>query len=327
MRVLLTGAAGYIGSHAAREFLARGHEVWVYDNLSTGHRSAVPPQCLIVGDLRDCDALERALVGRHIDTVVHFAAMTLVSESSSRHHLYYQNNVVGSLALMELMRRYGISRFVFSSTCAIYGTPSQVPITEDCVQSPINPYGCTKLAVERALRDYAVAYGWSVAILRYFNAAGASRDGSLGEDHDPETHLIPLVIQAALGRRPGIEIFGTDYRTPDGTCVRDYVHVEDLADAHVRALQRVTPGRPLICNLGTGRGYSVREVIATVEEVTGRWVPVREGERRPDDPPVLVASGQRARELLGWEPRYTDLQVIVRTALNWYRRHPQGYAA
>jgi UDP-glucose-4-epimerase GalE len=321
MRLLLTGGAGYIGSHTAREFLARGHEVWVYDNLSTGHRAFAPAGRLIVGELTDPAALERALADNRIEGVIHFAALALVGESCRDPGRYYQNNVVGTLTLMEAMRRQHIGQFVFSSTCATYGVPQTVPITEDEPQKPINPYGRTKLAIEMALRDYAESYGWGVALLRYFNAAGASRDSTLGEDHDPETHLIPLVIQAVLGQRPQVEILGTDYPTPDGTCIRDYIHVEDLADAHVRALERLTPGRPLICNLGTGQGHSVREVIRAVEEVSGKAVPCREAARRPGDPPLLVAAARRARDLLGWEPRSSDLRFIVETAWKWHARH------
>jgi UDP-glucose-4-epimerase GalE len=325
MRVLVTGGAGYIGSHTTRRLLDQGHQVWVYDNLSAGHEAAVPRGRLLVGDLRDAGRLEHALAANRIEAVVHFAALALVGESVRDPSRYYLNNLVGSLDLVEAMRRQGVDRIVFSSTCATYGVPARVPITEEVPQQPINPYGHSKLAVEFVLRDHAIAYGWKVAVLRYFNAAGAHPDGSLGEDHDPETHLIPLVIRAAAGQGPGVELFGTDYPTPDGTCVRDYVHVDDLAEAHELALRRLSPGRPLICNLGTGRGYSVREVIRAVEEVTGLRVPVREAPRRPGDPPALVASALRARELLGWEPRYKDLRGIVETAWNWHRRHPRGY--
>lgn len=326
MRVLITGGAGYIGSHTARAFAAAGHEVWAYDNLSAGHRAAVPPGRLLVGELADEAALDRALADNRIEAVIHFAALALVGESVRHPERYYRNNVVGSLSLMEAMRRQGIGRIVFSSTCATYGVPREVPLTEDSPQNPINPYGNTKLAVELALRDYAAAHGWGVAILRYFNAAGASADGMLGEDHDPESHLIPLVIRAVLGQGPPVEVFGTDYPTPDGTCVRDYVHVEDLADAHLRALERLTPAQPLVCNLGTGRGHSVREVLRAVAEVAGRPVPSRESPRRPGDPPALVACARRAEELLGWRPRYTELRAIVETAWNWHRRNPDGFA-
>jgi UDP-glucose 4-epimerase len=324
MRILVTGGAGYIGSFATRLFRERGHPVWVIDNLTAGHRQACA-DALIVGDLADTALLDRILGEQKIEAVVHFAALALVGESVRQPARYYHNNLSCTLGLMELMRKHGIWRFVFSSTCATYGTPQNVPITEDEPQKPINPYGNSKLAVELALKDYAAAYGWGVALLRYFNAAGASRDGSLGEDHDPETHLIPLVIQAALGQRPAIEVFGTDYPTPDGTCIRDYVHVEDLVEAHLLALERLTPGQSIICNLGTGRGNSVREVIRAVEEVSGRSVPVREGPRRAGDPPALVATAARAKELLNWEPRYADIGAIVETAWKWHSKHPEGY--
>jgi UDP-glucose-4-epimerase GalE len=327
MRVLITGGAGYIGSFAVRRFLAAGHDVLVYDNLSAGHREAVPADRLVVGELSDVALLERVLSENRIEAVVHFAALAQVGESVRDPARYYRTNFACTLGLMDLMRRHGVGRFVFSSTCATYGNPTQVPITEDEPQKPINPYGNSKLAVELALRDHARAYGWGVALLRYFNAAGASPDGRDGEDHDPETHLIPLVIQAALGLRPRIDVFGTDYPTPDGTCVRDYVHVDDLADAHLLALERLRSGEELACNLGTGRGYSVREVIRAVEEVSGRKVPVQEAARRPGDPPALVASAERARRLLDWTPRYNELRAITQTAWKWHSSHPQGYKA
>lgn len=325
MRILITGGAGYIGSHAVRLFLSRGHDVHVYDNLAMGHRAAVPPDRLIVGDLAEPARLDQALVGHRIEAVVHFAALAYVGESVREPARYYQNNFTGTLNLLECLRRNRIARIVFSSTCATYGVPARVPITEDTPQHPINPYGRTKLAVEWALADYAAAYGLGYAALRYFNASGASPDGTIGEDHDPETHLIPLAIWAAMGRRPHIEMFGTDYPTPDGTCIRDYVHVDDLAEAHLLALERLEPGKGLHYNLGTGRGYSVREVIRTVEEVTGKQVPVKEGPRRPGDPPELVAASQKIQRELGWKPRYTELRPIVETAWNWHRTHPRGY--
>jgi UDP-glucose-4-epimerase GalE len=260
-----------------------------------------------------------------IEAVVHFAAFTYVGESVKDPRKYYQNNLVNTLNLMDSLRRQRINRFVFSSTAATYGTPQRVPMSEDEPQSPINPYGASKLAVERALADYAAAYNWGFAALRYFNASGAAADGSIGEDHDPETHLIPLVIFAAMGKRPHIEIFGTDYPTPDGTCIRDYIHVEDLAEAHLLALEKLQPGQGLHYNLGIGRGYSVREVIRTVEEVTGKTVPVKEGARRAGDPPALVASSDKIQRELGWRPEYTELRPIVETAWNWHRTHPRGY--
>src|SRR6266545_2248802 len=325
MRILVTGGAGYIGSHAVRLFLARGHDVWVYDNLSVGHRAAVPAERLIQADLGEVHRLDHAIVDRRIEAVVHFAAWTYVGDSVKDPGRYYQNNLVNTLNLMECLRRHRVGRFVFSSTAATYGVPAQVPIPEDTPQQPINPYGASKLAVERALADYAKAYQWGFAALRYFNASGASADGTIGEDHSPETHLIPLVIQAAVGKRAHIEIFGTDYPTPDGTCVRDYVHVDDLAEAHLLALEKLVPGKEMRYNLGIGRGYSVREVIRTVEEVTGKKVPVKEGPRREGDPPVLVASSEKIQSDLRWQPRYTELRPIVETAWNWHSKHPRGY--
>ncbi len=325
MRILVTGGAGYIGSHTVKLLLDRGHDVWVIDSLVYGHRAAVPAERLIVADLADAAAVDHALIAHRIEAVVHFAAFAYVGESVTQPAKYYQNNLVNTLGLLDLCRRHGVGRFVFSSTCATYGVPVKVPITEDNPQRPINPYGHTKLAVEYALADYAGAYGLGYAALRYFNAAGAAPDGSIGEDHNPETHLIPLVLQAALGQRPHIEVFGTDYPTPDGTCVRDYIHVDDLAEAHRLALETTEPGKGLCCNLGTGRGYSIREVIKTAEEVTGKKIPVKEGPRRPGDPPELVAAADLARERLGWKPRYPELGMILETAWNWHRTHPHGY--
>jgi UDP-glucose-4-epimerase GalE len=325
MRILVTGGAGYIGSHAVRFFLSRGHNVWVYDNLSYGHRAAVPAGRLIVGDLAEQPRLDQALVEHRIEAVVHFAASAYVGESVEQPAKYYQNNLVNTLHLLDAMRRLRIDRIVFSSTCATYGVPEKVPITEDEKQKPINPYGNTKLAVERALADYATAYNWGFAALRYFNAAGAGPDGDIGEDHDPETHLIPLILQAVMGQRPAITVFGDDYPTPDGTCIRDYIHVDDLAEAHLLALESLTPGRQMHYNLGTGKGYSVREVIRLAEEVTGKKVPMKQGSRRAGDPPALVASADKIRRELGWTPRSPDLRAILETAWNWHRRHPKGY--
>ncbi|HLN32353.1 MAG TPA: UDP-glucose 4-epimerase GalE [Gemmataceae bacterium] len=325
MRILVTGGAGYIGSHAVRLFLARGHDVWVYDSLAEGHRRAVPAERLIVGDLAEVARLDQALVQHRIEAVVHFAAYTYVGQSVRDPGKYYQNNLVNTLNLMECMRKQRIWRLVFSSTAATYGVPQKQPITEEELQQPINPYGNSKLAVERALADYAKAYTWGYAALRYFNAAGASADASIGEDHDPETHLIPLAIKAVLGQIPAIEVFGTDYPTPDGTCIRDYIHVDDLGEAHLLALERLEPGTGIRYNLGIGRGYSVREVIETVANVTGKPVPLKEGPRRAGDPPVLVASSERIRRELGWRPRYHELRSIVETAWHWHQSHPKGY--
>jgi UDP-glucose-4-epimerase GalE len=325
MRILVTGGAGYIGSHTVRLLLERGHEATVYDSLVFGHRQAVPADRLIVGDLRDADRLDHALVANRIDAVIHFAAFAFVGESVVDPAKYYQNNLVNTLTLMERMRRNGVKRMVFSSTCATYGAPERVPITEDLPQAPINPYGWTKLFIERALMDYASAYNWGFAALRYFNAAGASPKGDIGEDHVPETHLIPLVLQTILGQRPQIEIFGADYPTPDGTCVRDYIHVDDLATAHLLALGKLTDGAALKYNVGTGRGYSVREVIQAAERVTGKKVPVKESARRPGDPPELVASPAKIGKELGWRPRYLEIEPILETAWNWHRTHPNGF--
>lgn len=324
MRVLVTGGAGYIGSHTVRLLVAGGHDVTVLDSLVYGHRAAVPEGRLTVGDLGDPAVLDQVLPGA--DAVVHFAAFAYVGESVRDPAKYYANNLVGSLALLDGCRRHGVQKFVFSSTCATYGVPDRVPITEDQTQAPVNPYGNTKLAFERALADYAGAYPFGYCALRYFNASGASPDGGIGEDHDPETHLIPLVFEAATGKRPHVEVFGTDYPTPDGTCVRDYIHVDDLAAAHILALDKLGPGVGLRYNVGTGRGYSVREVIRTAEAVTGLTVPVREGPRRPGDPPELVADAGKIRRELGWSPKYAELRPILETAWRWHQSHPNGYA-
>lgn len=326
MRILVTGGAGYIGSHTVKLLLSRGHDVRVYDSLVFGHRGAVPADRLIVADLADAAALDHALLIHRIEAVVHFAAFAFVGESVTQPAKYWQNNLVNSVSLLDHCRRHGVSRFVFSSTCATYGIPERMPMTEETPQKPINPYGHTKLAVERVLADFASAYGMGYAALRYFNAAGAAPDGTIGEDHHPETHLIPLVLQVALGQRPHIEVFGTDYPTPDGTCIRDYIHVDDLADAHLRALERIEPGKGLCLNLGTGKGHSNREVIRTAERVTGKPIAVKDGPRRAGDPPELVAAADMAREILGWKPRYPELQTIIETAWNWHRTHPRCYA-
>lgn len=327
MRILVTGGAGYIGSHTVKLLLARGHTVTVFDNLSAGHRQAVPKDCLVVGDLKDVDHLDQVMVVNQIEAVVHFAASAYVGESVTNPAKYYQNNLLNSLNLLERVRRLGIPRFVFSSTCATYGIPSRVPIDENEPQRPINPYGNTKLAFEQMLADYASAYPLGVIGLRYFNASGAAADGTLGEDHAIETHLIPLVLQVALGQRSHIEIFGTDYPTPDGTCIRDYIHVDDLALAHLLALEAIEPGRCRFFNVGIGTGSSVREVIRTAEEVTGRPIAVKEAPRRPGDPPALVAASDRIRKELGWQPTYTTLRPIIETAWNWHKNHPKGFAS
>jgi len=325
MKVLVTGGAGYVGSHAVRALLQAGHQVWVYDNLSCGHAASVPEGELIVADLADQQRLEAELSDKRIDAVLHFAALALVGESVTNPAIYYQNNVVGTLKLLEAMRKTGVWRLVFSSTTATYGVPEQIPITEQERQDPINPYGFTKLVIEHAMADYATAYGMGYAALRYFNASGAASDSSIGEDHKPESHLIPLVLKVALGQREQIAIFGTDYPTPDGTCIRDYVHVEDLASAHVKALERLRIGSGLKLNLGTGHGQSVRQVIEACCKVSGVSIRVSEEDRRPGDPPELVADSTLAQKTLEWTPRYTDIESIVQTAWAWHSTHPAGF--
>jgi UDP-glucose 4-epimerase len=325
MRVLVIGGAGYIGSHTVRLLNQTEHEVWVYDNLSMGHRASVPAEQLIVGELADTKLLEQTLRDKNIDAVMHFAAFTEVGESMLAPAKYYQNNVIATLGLFESMRQLGVHRFVFSSTTATYGQPERIPIAEDTPQIPINPYGFTKLVVERALKDYARAYGFAGAALRYFNAAGAASDGSIGENHKPESHLIPLVLQVALGQRERIHVFGDDYPTPDGTCIRDYVHVEDLAAAHLAALERLEEGKVIEVNLGSGVGYSVMQVINACRKVSGQSIPVVNSPRRAGDPAKLIADSALAKTLLDWQPKYTTIEQIVETAWNWHRSHPNGY--
>ena len=325
MKILVVGGAGYIGSHTVRRLNQQGHQVLVFDNLCTGHRQAVPTGQLIVGELAQVDDLSRVLRENEIEAVFHFAAFALVGESVTDPASYYQNNVAGTLNLLDAMRSSDVSQIVFSSTTATYGTPQQLPITEQEPQNPINPYGFSKLVIERVLDDYASAYGMAYAALRYFNAAGASPDGDLGEDHTPESHLIPILLQVALGQRENVTLFGEDYPTPDGTCIRDYIHVDDLADAHLLALDRLNPGTGLKLNLGSGSGYSVKEILDMCRQVTGHAIPATIGPRRAGDPPELVADASRARDLLDWSPRYSDLRTIVETAWHWHRAHPTGY--
>ena len=317
--VLVTGGAGYIGSHACKVLARVGYRPVVFDDLSRGHREAVRWGPLVEGNLAERGKLAAALDRHRVSVVMHFAAYAYVGESVTDPALYYANNLGGSLALLESMREVGVGKIVFSSTCATYGTPAQVPIRETLPQLPVNPYGETKLAIERALHWYGEAYGLRWVSLRYFNAAGADPESEIGERHEPETHLVPLVLEAALGERPQIDIYGTDYPTPDGTAIRDYIHVQDLAEAHLRALERLSAGgQSAALNLGTGRGHSVREVIRAAEAVSGRSIPCRETARRPGDPPVLVADPGLAAELLGWRAQVSDLETIVRTALAWH---------
>jgi UDP-glucose-4-epimerase GalE len=326
MRVLVTGGAGYVGSHSAKLLAERGHEVTVVDNLAEGHRAAVGKLPLVVADLLDRERITTLIRDKRIEAVMHFAAFAYVGVSVTEPAKYYHNNIVGTLALLDAMRAGGVNRIVFSSTCATYGNPQRVPITEDHPQNPISPYGFTKLAIEHALADYSRAYDLGYAALRYFNASGAAADGTIGEDHDPETHLIPLVLQVALGQREYAEIFGTDYPTADGTCVRDYIHVDDLATAHLAALEKLKPGDELKLNLGTGQGASVKQVIDHCREVTGHSIPTREGPRRPGDPPELVADASAAKRALGWEAKHKDVRTIIESAWRWHSNHPRGYS-
>ncbi len=327
MKVLVIGGAGYVGSHTVRKLVRSGHEVFVYDNLSRGHRQSVKEGTFVQGELADRASLRRVLNEHAIDAVMHFAAFALVGESVAQPAIYYQNNVSAPLELLEAMRAEGVWRIVFSSTTATYGQPDKMPIAETTPQLPINPYGFTKLVFEHALTDYAQAYGFGCAALRYFNAAGASPEGDIGEDHDPESHLIPLVLQTALGQRARIGVFGEDYPTPDGTCIRDYIHVDDLADAHLKALDLLAAGSNLQLNLGTGRGQSVRQIIEACRKVTGHAIPTSVEERRPGDPAELVADSSLAQRVLGWKPKYTEIEAIVETAWRWHSSHPRGYAS
>jgi UDP-glucose 4-epimerase len=324
--VLVTGGAGYIGSHTARELSRRGYQVVVLDNLSKGHRASVAGVEFVEGDTADGGLLRSLFREREVRTVVHFAASSLVGESVLDPAAYYRNNVLGGISLLDAMASARVPCLVFSSTAAVYGEPREVPIPEDHPAVPSNPYGATKLALEGAMRWYGEAYGMKYAALRYFNAAGADPAGDIGEDHAPESHLIPLVLKAAMGLLPTLSVFGTDYPTPDGTCVRDYVHVNDLAEAHVLALEALAAGAPSgAYNLGNGNGYSVLEVIKAAESVTGQRVPVEYGPRRPGDPATLVASSKKAKRDLGWRPGFADLAAIIRTAWEWHRKHPQGF--
>ena len=323
--VLVPGGAGYIGSHFVRRLEKLGVEVVVLDNLSTGHRSAVQSPLETV-DLGDRPALARVFASYEPAAVVHFAAKCYVGESVQEPSKYYRENVIHTWNLLEAMREQGCRDIVFSSSAATYGEPRAIPITSDHVQLPINPYGRTKLHMEHMLQDYSRAYGMRYAALRYFNAAGAMPEEGLGEDHDPETHLIPLVLGVALGKRAEIQIFGKDYDTRDGTCVRDYIHVADLADAHVRALAKLQEGtREIACNLGTGDGYTVKELVELAREVTAHALPAEVVARRPGDPAQLVADGTKAREVLGWTPQRSNLEQILQDAWGFLRAHPQGY--
>lgn len=326
MRILVTGGAGYVGSHCVRALCEAGHAVVVFDNLAAGHAKAVDPRAtLVIGDLTDPVAVNRAMASVAFDAVMHFAAWLDVGESVRKPLTYYRNNVANTLNLLEAMQTHGVRRMVFSSTCATYGIPPRVPITEDMPQHPINPYGRTKLAIEWALADSAPAWGLGATALRYFNAAGAAADGTLGEDHNPEIHLIPLALQVVLGQRKDIRIFGTDYPTKDGTCIRDYIHVEDLASAHRLAIESQAEGQFRFYNVGTGRGVSVLEILEGIRKVTGHALPAVPSPRREGDPPELVADAGKILKELGWKARYLEISRTIETAWRWHRDHPQGY--
>ena len=325
MRVLVTGGAGYIGSVVTEQLIADGSQVFVYDNLSKGHREAVVPGAeLVEAELSDSSTLKQILHDRKIEAVIHMAASSLVGESVENPNKYYRNNVTAGLVLLDAMLACDVKRLVFSSTAATYGEPESQPIEESAATNPTNPYGETKLAFEHALKWYDSAYALRYASLRYFNAAGATEN--CGEDHDPETHIIPITLQAAAGKRPRVEIYGEDYPTPDGTCVRDYIHVIDLARAHIQALDALSEGSR-VYNLGCGgAGYSVQEVIKTARQVTGRDIPTNVGPRRPGDPATLVASSDKIKTELGWQPQFQDLGLIVESAWKWMLKHPDGYS-
>jgi UDP-glucose 4-epimerase len=325
MRILITGGAGYVGSACLRHLAAHGHEVVAYDNLARGHAAAVAGHRLVQGDIADTARLTATLQEVGAEAVMHFAALTYVGESAEKPDLYYRNNVDGTHSLLSAMRAAGVRRLLFSSTCAVYDATAAATLNETVPMGPISPYGRTKLAAEGMIRDFAAAYGLGFTLLRYFNAAGADPDGAHGEHHVPESHLIPLVLQTALGQRDSITIFGDDYPTPDGTCIRDYVHVSDLAAAHRLAIEATTAETAEVFNVGTGRGVSVKEVVAACERVSGRPVPREAAARRAGDPPRLVADPAKLRTRLGWEPQYADIERTVETAWRWHRDHPDGY--
>lgn len=328
MAILVCGGAGYIGSHTVHQLVAKGEQVVIVDNLATGHRAALNPAAKFYeGDIRDSFVLDRIFTENKIEAVIHFAANSLVGESMEKPLKYFNNNVYGMQVLLEAMVRHQVDKIVFSSTAAVYGEPKRVPILEDDETNPTNTYGETKRTMEKMMKWVSRADGIRYVSLRYFNAAGALDDGSIGEDHSPETHLIPLILQVPLKKRAAITVFGEDYATPDGTCVRDYIHVIDLADAHVLALDYLRQGGASdIFNLGNGQGFSVREMIAAAARATGESIAVEIGQRRAGDPAQLIASSEKARRVLGWKPQYTEVERIIRTAWSWHKSHPNGYA-
>ena len=327
MAILVCGGAGYIGSHAVHVLVEKGEQVVIVDNLQTGHRGALNPAAKFYeGDIRDAAVLDKIFTENKIEAVIHFAANSLVGESMEKPLLYFNNNVYGMQVLLEAMVRHGVDKIVFSSTAATYGEPKRVPIHEDDETKPTNTYGETKLTMEKMMKWVSRANGVRYVSLRYFNAAGALPDGSIGEDHKTETHLIPLILQVPTGRRDHITVFGDDYPTPDGTCLRDYIHVVDLADAHVLALEYLRKGGASdIFNLGNGQGFSVKEMIAAAEKATGRSIKVEIGARRAGDPAQLIASSEKARTVLGWKPQFTDVEQVIGTAWKWHESHPHGY--
>ena len=327
MSILVTGGAGYIGSHAVYQLIDRGNDVVVIDNLQTGHRKAVHPEAKFYeGDLRDRDFMQEVFSKEKIEGVIHFAANSLVGESMEKPLKYYDNNVYGTQVLLETMVAFDVPYIVFSSTAATYGEPEKVPITEDMPTNPTNTYGETKLAMEKMMKWCETAYGIRFVSLRYFNVAGARQTGEIGEDHNPETHLIPVVLETALGKREKIIIFGDDYPTADGTCIRDYIHVEDLIDAHILAFNYLRDGgKSDIFNLGSSQGFSVKEIVDMARKVTGKEIPAEIGPRRTGDPSVLIASSEKAKKVLGWNPVRTNIEQIITDAWNWHRNHPAGY--
>lgn len=326
MKILLTGGAGYVGSACLRYMHAQGHEVVAYDNLVQGHRAAVGEIKLVEGDIADGKKLTQTLGDMKADAVMHFAAATYVGESVENPEYHYRNNIYGTLSLLNAMREAKVNRILFSSTCATYGDNPKCPMTEDTAQNPCSPYARTKLCVEWMIRDFSNAYGLGFTLLRYFNASGASPDGKFGEAHQPENHLIPLVLQIPLGQRDKLDVYGRDYPTPDGTCIRDYIHVDDLASAHLLAIQTTEPGTQNVFNVGTGKGNSVIEIIKACEEVTGSAIPYKIVGRRPGDAPALVAEPTKLMKELGWKPKYTDIKETITSAWQWHQKNPTGYS-